>query len=54
MRNQRMLLAVTALAILCAASLAILLFLPPVFQDTAKHDAESCCVNAWANWWGML
>jgi hypothetical protein len=37
MRNQRMLLAVTALAILCAASLAMLLFLPPIHQDPNYH-----------------
>jgi hypothetical protein len=38
MGNRRLFLAAAALAILCAASLAVLLFLPPVFQDPNYHN----------------
>jgi hypothetical protein len=55
MANRRLFLAVAALAILCAASLAILLFLPPVFQDPDYHNfADRRMLLGIPNFWNVV
>jgi hypothetical protein len=54
MANRRLFLAVAALAVLCAASLAILLFLPPVFQDPNYHNfADRQTLLGIPNFWNV-
>src|ERR1700735_4356600 len=55
MANRRRFLAVAALAILCAASLAILLFLPPVLQDPNYHNfADVRTLLGIPNFWNVI
>jgi hypothetical protein len=55
MGNRRLFLAVAALAILCAASLAILLFLPPVLQDPNYHNfADRRTLLGIPNFWNVV
>jgi hypothetical protein len=55
MATRRLFLAVAALTILSAASLAILLFLPPVFQDPNYHNfADRRTVLGIPNFWNVV
>jgi hypothetical protein len=55
MANRPLFLAVAALAILFAASLAILLFLPPVFQDPSYHNfAARQTLLGIPNFWNVV
>jgi hypothetical protein len=55
MANRRLSLAIAALAILGAASLAILLFLPPVFQDpNSHHFADRRTLLGIPNFWNVV
>jgi hypothetical protein len=55
MGNRRLFLAVAALATLCAASLAVLLFLPPVFQDPNYHNlAARQTLLGIPNFWNVV
>jgi hypothetical protein len=54
MATRRLTLAVAALAILGALSLAILLFLPPVFQDPNYHNfADRRALFGIPNFWNV-
>jgi hypothetical protein len=55
MARRRMMLALFALGILCVASLTILWFLPPVFQDPNYHNfADQRTVFGIPNFWNVV